>query len=104
MKTLLLALAATAIGIGPSLSAQWPPYPTAGAPRTPDGKLNLTAPAPRSADGKPDLSGTWAYIRQTPRVFVGVGGAGGTPLPDGSIPNILSQFWDISFGMSEPLP
>jgi hypothetical protein len=104
MKTLLLALAATAIGVGPSLSAQWPPYPTAAAPRTPDGKLNLSAPAPRAADGRPDLSGTWAYVRQTPRVFVGVGGAGGTPLPDGSIPNILSQFWDISFGMSEPLP
>src|SRR5437773_9326261 len=42
-----------------SVSAQWIHYPTAGIPRTPDGKPNLTAPAPRTADGKPDLSGLW---------------------------------------------
>jgi hypothetical protein len=106
MKMRLRALAAIAIavGIGPSLSAQWPRYPTLGVPRTPDGQPNLGAPAPRTPDGKPDLSGNWQYIRQAPRVDVGVGGAGGTPLPDGSIPNILSQFWDIGFGMKEPLP
>jgi hypothetical protein len=106
MKMPLRALAAIAIGaaIGPSLSAQWPRYPTAGVSRSPDGQPNPSAPAPRAPDGKPDLSGNWQYIRQTPRVDVGVGGAGGTPLPDGSIPNILSQFWDIGFGMKEPLP
>jgi hypothetical protein len=42
-----------------SVHAQWLNYPTAGVPRTPDGKPNLSAPAPRSADGKPDLSGIW---------------------------------------------
>jgi hypothetical protein len=106
MKMLLHVLAATAIGaaFGPSLSAQWPRYPTAGVSRTPDGQPNLSARAPRAPDGKPDLSGNWQYIRQAPRVDVGVGGAGGTPLPDGSIPNILSQFWDIGFGMKDPLP
>jgi hypothetical protein len=105
-KLLRVVLAATAIGVfmGPSLLAQWPSYPTAGAPRGPDGQPNMSAPAPRAADGRPDLSGTWEYIRLTPRVNVGVGGAGGTPLPDGTIPNILSQFWDIGFGMKEPLP
>jgi hypothetical protein len=41
--------------------AQWLDYPTAGVPRTPDGKPNLTAPAPRSADGKPDLTGMWGW-------------------------------------------
>ena len=41
------------------LTAQWPSRPTAGVPRTPDGKPNLSAPAPRSEDGKPDLSGVW---------------------------------------------
>jgi hypothetical protein len=53
-----LAIAAAVV---PSLGAQWPSYPTAGVPRTPDGKFNATAPAPRTPDGKPDLSGIWNY-------------------------------------------
>jgi hypothetical protein len=40
--------------------SQWLNHPTAGIPRTADGKPNLTAPAPRAPDGKPDLSGTWS--------------------------------------------
>jgi hypothetical protein len=47
--------------IPPALFAQWVNYPTAGVPRTPDGKPNLTAPAPRTADGHPDLSGMWGW-------------------------------------------
>jgi len=43
-----------------NLSAQWPNYPLAGVPRTPDGKPILDAPAPKAADGHPDLSGIWA--------------------------------------------
>jgi len=39
--------------------AQWLNYPTAGIPRLPNGKPNLSAPAPRTPDGKPDLSGLW---------------------------------------------
>ncbi|HEY7338058.1 MAG TPA: hypothetical protein VH639_24440 [Bryobacteraceae bacterium] len=38
---------------------QWLDYPTAGIPRMPDGKPNLSAPAPKLPDGKPDLSGIW---------------------------------------------
>jgi hypothetical protein len=38
---------------------QWLNYPTAGIPRTSDGKPDLSAPAPRKPDGKPDLSGIW---------------------------------------------
>jgi hypothetical protein len=37
--------------------AQWQ-NPTPGAPRTPDGKVNMTGPVPR-VNGKPDLSGIW---------------------------------------------
>jgi hypothetical protein len=41
------------------VSAQWLDYPTAGIPRLPDGKANLSAPAPKKANGQPDLSGMW---------------------------------------------
>src|SRR5437588_3205610 len=57
MKVLAFALVMV-----PLTSGQWLNYPTAGVPRTPDGKPNLTAPAPRTADGKPDLSGLWQRI------------------------------------------
>jgi hypothetical protein len=40
-------------------SAQWLTQPSAGIPRLPDGKPNLSAPAPRSVNGTPDLSGLW---------------------------------------------
>ena len=45
--------------IAASSAPQWLKYPTAGVPRTADGKPNLTAPAPKTADGKPDISGLW---------------------------------------------
>jgi hypothetical protein len=43
----------------PAVHAQWINYKIPGVPRTPDGKVNLTAPPQRTPDGKPDLSGTW---------------------------------------------
>jgi len=46
------------VTLGVSADAQWLNYKTPGAPRTPDGKVNLAAPVPRTPDGKPDLSGT----------------------------------------------
>src|SRR4051812_13783771 len=61
MKTTVLALAVVVIAAAP-LSAQWIRQPTAGIPRSPDGKPNLSAPAPRASDGKPDLSGLWNKI------------------------------------------
>ena len=53
-----IALAVAAAPNSPA-SAQWLNQPTAGIPRTADGKPNLTARAPRAGDGKPDLSGLW---------------------------------------------
>src|ERR1700689_901085 len=49
-------------------SAQWLHYPTAGIPRTPDGKPNLTAAAPKAPDGKPHLSGLWMPPRQGTKI------------------------------------
>jgi hypothetical protein len=43
------------------LPGQWLKLRTAGIPRTPDGKPNLTAPMPRTPDGKPDLTGLWEF-------------------------------------------
>lgn len=56
----VMGLRALAFGLFVSpLAAQWISYPTAGVPRTPDGKPDLTAACPRAADGRPDLSGLW---------------------------------------------
>src|SRR5262249_40953851 len=43
--------------------AQWLNYPTAGVPRTADGKPDMSAPAPRTPDGKPDWRGMWGGDR-----------------------------------------
>ncbi len=56
---LMAAICALAARVAVPVSAQWLNYPTAGIPRTPNGKPNLSAPAPRTRDGKPDLSGIW---------------------------------------------
>jgi hypothetical protein len=38
---------------------QWLNYPTKNAPRTKDGKPDMSAPLPRTKDGKPDITGIW---------------------------------------------
>ena len=59
------ALVASALLFAPALiftataQAQWTNYPTPDIPRTPDGKMNLSAPTPKTPDGKPDFSGVW---------------------------------------------
>lgn len=45
--------------ISTSASAQWLNYPTAGIPRTADGKPDLSARTPRTPSGQADLSGVW---------------------------------------------
>jgi hypothetical protein len=57
--------------------AQWLNQPTPGAPRTPDGKVNMTGPVPR-ANAKPDLSGIW-QAEAEPRAPGGLFGLGESP-------------------------
>jgi hypothetical protein len=53
LSALILLIALT------PLHAQWLNYPTKNAPRTKDGKPDLSAPLPRTRDGKPDITGIW---------------------------------------------
>src|SRR4029077_9086290 len=42
--------------------AQWADYPSAGIPRTANGKPNLSAPAPKTSSGKASIAGIWQRI------------------------------------------
>ena len=97
MRTLVMLFALAA-----ALSAQWPPHPTTGVPKTASGQPNLSAPAPRTADGKPDLSGIWENFRpgDGPEATSNGGSTGLGPLRTlGS-----SQFWNIGYGLKDGLP
>src|SRR5271170_5738866 len=54
--------------------AQWLNQPAPGAPRTADGKVNMTGPVSR-VNGKPDLSGVW-QAQGEPRAPGGLFGLG----------------------------
>jgi hypothetical protein len=95
----VVGVLAICVAVAPSLSAQWPSYPTPGVPRTPDGKPILDAPTPRTPEGKPDLSGIWQ--------LGGFGGGGGggrgrgagapaTPTPPDPNAIPVSQFFEVA--------
>src|SRR3954468_15807139 len=97
IRPMLIALIAAVVLItAPSLSAQWLKYPSAGVPRTSDGKPNLSAPTPKTPDGKPDFSGMWLTGDGLPCA----GGAGADFLECGlELP--ISRY-GISMGMGVP--
>src|SRR5688572_21175500 len=86
MRGIRLGLVCLAIIAAPAaVFGQWLRYPTADAPRKPDGTTNLTAPAPRLPDGKPDFSGLWHVAVRNPcnealNRFTGCTEIGGSPL------------------------
>jgi hypothetical protein len=61
------------------VTAQWLRYPTAGIPRTADGKPDLLAPAPKTADGHIDITGLW-------RPAAALVGDIAAKMPPGSVP------------------
>src|SRR5207253_924435 len=83
-------------GLSPHLLAEWPRYPTAAVPRTPDGKPDLAAPPPRTPDGKVDLSGNW----------MNQGGFGRDAKPPEEPPGVppIAMFWNVGAGFKEGLP
>src|SRR5690242_1527492 len=64
-----------------ALFAQWPAHQAEGAPRTPEGRPNLTAPALRTPDGRPDLSGIWDRGTASGAPVAAPAGFGGPPAP-----------------------
>ena len=58
-RVLVVAVIIAIAGASLPLGAQWFKYPSAGAPRTAGGEVDLAAPTPRLTTGKPDLSGVW---------------------------------------------
>jgi hypothetical protein len=88
-----------------ALFAQWGSYPTAGVPRTPDGKPNMSAPAPKTPDGKPDLTGIW----QNDRTVGGTVAARTSANPPSTNEDLIaiarrSPFWNLGSQFKDGLP
>jgi hypothetical protein len=88
-----------------TLFAQWPSYPNAGVPRTADGKPILSAPAPKTPDGKLDLTGIW----QNDRTVGGTVAARSSANPPSTNEDLIaiarrSPFWNLGSQFKDGLP
>jgi len=91
-----------ALWVAPLMQAQWLNRADPGAPRTREGKPNLSASAPRR-NGKPDLSGIWeveSSSRKDLEKYLLPGGENGLGEDDPSI-YFLNFFADFPF-LQEP--
>ncbi len=85
---------------------QWPNFPSQG-PRTPDGKIDLSAPPPKTHTGKPDFSGLWEPALENAKPGQ-VSYNGLPPLPfaiphaEGDPPT--ARFFNIGDGFKDGLP
>src|SRR5215467_16223699 len=98
-----------------SVAAQWPKRQATGVPRDAEGKVRMDAPAPRTPDGKPDLSGNWIRFRGegafTPPELSGLirnqnqAPAAQPPAPPAD-PNSppIAAFWEIGANVPGGLP
>jgi hypothetical protein len=92
-----ILLAAAVLAAAPLYAdAQWIHHPTAGLPRTADGRPQLNAPAPRSSQDRPDLSGVWqaegAPIPELIKMVPGGQNGLGEDIPSKYFLNILADF------------
>ena len=74
LPALVLVMPAT-----PALDAQWLKVRLPDTPRSADGSPNVKAPAPRTPDGRPDLSGIWRAANNRYIQDLGVDLTGGVP-------------------------